>query len=418
MRIRDADMELESVRGECGYCGERVREKDELWLPLECTTCHQFFHLRCLKGPRPTELRGDCLWLFTCALCHPHRRESCTRPYLQWVHVIHLVLYHLMVTQEGRDGFFRWNEDICGCIQKNWQTLMPQRKRTQSWHSTVAGTLSVHCPSLFQSGAKQLGESGYWTLSSVTPPDFSPAMRTSTRTIRHPLLETEGKAAGAHETSVAMEVGSSPSPSSPPHPLHSLPSHISFSSLPPLSPPLRYLLSTEPLPTLLSHLTRASVAIGYCPRASRLRRKLMIRQRQRNHGYPNFDLDRHIIHSLSTTVKYVVDKGKPYSEQVVAVTQRGVTPHPTLPKSHSHTYHTVLHHISTFPLLFPSSPTHSPSLTTFFSGRVLNLDPIPSPYTSRLLKPYIFRSREIRPPQVCPVGQDHCLSLTSEYIRA
>ena len=53
MRIRDADMELESVRGECGYCGERVREKDELWLPLECTTCHQFFHLRCLKVGGP-----------------------------------------------------------------------------------------------------------------------------------------------------------------------------------------------------------------------------------------------------------------------------------------------------------------------------------------------------------------------------
>lgn len=22
-----------------------------------------------------------------------------------------------MVTQEGKDGYFRWNEDICGCIQ-------------------------------------------------------------------------------------------------------------------------------------------------------------------------------------------------------------------------------------------------------------------------------------------------------------
>lgn len=33
------------------------------------------------------------------------------------VHVIHLVLYHLMVTQDGKEGYFRWNEDICGCIQ-------------------------------------------------------------------------------------------------------------------------------------------------------------------------------------------------------------------------------------------------------------------------------------------------------------
>ena len=36
--------------------------------------------------------------------------------------------------------------------QRNWQALMPQRRRTQSWQSTIAGTLSVHCPSLFQSG--------------------------------------------------------------------------------------------------------------------------------------------------------------------------------------------------------------------------------------------------------------------------
>ena len=39
----------ESVQGECGYCGERVGENKELWLPLECSTCHQFFHFRCLK---------------------------------------------------------------------------------------------------------------------------------------------------------------------------------------------------------------------------------------------------------------------------------------------------------------------------------------------------------------------------------
>ena len=54
MRITDATCDVkmevgESVRGECGYCGERVEEKEELRLPLECSACHQFFHLRCLK---------------------------------------------------------------------------------------------------------------------------------------------------------------------------------------------------------------------------------------------------------------------------------------------------------------------------------------------------------------------------------
>ena len=61
-----------------------------------------------------------------------------------------------MVKGEGRKGFFRWNEDICKFIQANWDRLMPHRKKTQSWHSTVAGALSVHCPALFQSGSTAL----------------------------------------------------------------------------------------------------------------------------------------------------------------------------------------------------------------------------------------------------------------------
>ena len=68
------------------------------------------------------------------------------------VHIIHLALYNLTVAEGGRKGFFRWNDDICGFIQQNWSRLMPQRKKTQSWHSTVAGILSVNCPTVFQSG--------------------------------------------------------------------------------------------------------------------------------------------------------------------------------------------------------------------------------------------------------------------------
>ena len=58
----------------------------------------------------------------------------------------------------GRDKreYFRWNEDICGFMRTHWNKLMPDRKRTQSWRSTVAGTLSVNCPSVFQSGGEIL----------------------------------------------------------------------------------------------------------------------------------------------------------------------------------------------------------------------------------------------------------------------
>ena len=68
--------------------------------------------------------------------------------------MIHLALYNLMVGgTRGRKGFFRWNDDICGFINSNWAKLMPHRRKTQSWHSTVAGILSVNCPSVFQSGS-------------------------------------------------------------------------------------------------------------------------------------------------------------------------------------------------------------------------------------------------------------------------
>lgn len=79
--------------------------------------------------------------------------------FISRVHVTHLALYNLIVRgRGGRRGFFRWNEDICGFIQAHWNQLMPHRKKTQSWHSTVAGTLSVNCPSVFQSGEGVLSQ--------------------------------------------------------------------------------------------------------------------------------------------------------------------------------------------------------------------------------------------------------------------
>lgn len=33
------------------------------------------------------------------------------------VHVIHLALYNLVLTEEGKKGFFRWNTDICRFIE-------------------------------------------------------------------------------------------------------------------------------------------------------------------------------------------------------------------------------------------------------------------------------------------------------------
>ena len=65
----------------------------------------------------------------------------------------HLALYNLIMNGcDGRRGFYHWNEDICGFIRSNWNALMPHRKKTQSWHSTVAGTLSLLPSSLVRCG--------------------------------------------------------------------------------------------------------------------------------------------------------------------------------------------------------------------------------------------------------------------------
>ncbi len=49
---------------------------------------------------------------------------------------------------------------------------MPMRQKTASWKCTVAGILSVNCPSIFRSGTQILGESGWWSLQKTTPPSW------------------------------------------------------------------------------------------------------------------------------------------------------------------------------------------------------------------------------------------------------
>ena len=47
---------------------------------------------------------------------------------------------------------------------------MPCRSKTSNWKSTVAGTMSIHCPKIFKSGTQLFKESGWWTLTDVQPP--------------------------------------------------------------------------------------------------------------------------------------------------------------------------------------------------------------------------------------------------------
>ena len=54
---------------------------------------------------------------------------------------------------------------------------MPVHRKTSSWQSTVAGTISVNCPDVFVSGTAELGESGWWTLHTFAPPRLDSVLR-------------------------------------------------------------------------------------------------------------------------------------------------------------------------------------------------------------------------------------------------
>ena len=73
-----------------------------------------------------------------------------------------------MTEEEGRNGFFRWNDHICMFIKNNWSRLLPYRKKTGSWQSTVAGVLSQFSPSIFKSGKAILVKSIFIVLVKLS----------------------------------------------------------------------------------------------------------------------------------------------------------------------------------------------------------------------------------------------------------
>lgn len=404
-----------SMLGECGYCG-RVIEDGGKTLPLECAQCQRVFHHGCLRGQKPRVFLGDQLFFFTCAHCDPVGLEQCSRPNLQWVHVIHLALYNLMVQQEGRRGFFRWNDDICNFLQAHWQDLMPGRKKTQSWHSTVAGTLSVHCPTLFLSGFKLFGEHGWWSLASLAPPCRKGALgvagegklpvKRSLTTLPEPpakRFQPEVPERSKRTTPLKPLLLDSPTISFA-RDQEMLESH-NDGDLPGSSGECVGLPSERQEAVLLEHLLRYQEAVRSSSKASRLLRKLKVRDSQRKHGITPFNLDAYVCQTLAQTVKYVIDNSKPYYEQIGAVPcrdcdsrtescardTRGIK-YDGIPSSVE-----VLSRLTKLPVLAHSPPQAFTQFQHYISGGKPCSNPITSPYTARALKPYIFRSLDIKP---------------------
>ncbi|XP_036389658.1 cysteine-rich protein 2-binding protein [Megalops cyprinoides] len=196
-------------------------EADTSWnedMSFYCDKCHKWIPTAQLRGEQPSYLKGDNFFKFTCYDCSEDGKETFERMRLTWQQVVMLAMYNLSLEGTGRQGYFRWKEDICAFIGRHWTFLLGSRKKTTTWWSTVAGCLSVGSPTFFRSGAQEFGEPGWWKLVQNRPPTLRPeGDKTSVASLKakvpskpplDPIITVEGlrKRAGRNPVESAMQL--------------------------------------------------------------------------------------------------------------------------------------------------------------------------------------------------------------------
>ncbi|XP_072121833.1 cysteine-rich protein 2-binding protein [Mobula birostris] len=208
------DQSGDSLNSELGDEGD-VSWAEEM--SYYCDKCQKWIPATQLRGEHPSYLRGDNFFRFSCSDCTEDRKEHFERLKLTWQQVVVLAMYNLSLEGTGRQGYFRWKEDICAFIDKHWAFLLGNRKKTSTWWSTVAGCLSVGSPMYFRSGAQQFGEPGWWKLVHNKPPVLRPeGERPSSTTLKaravkpplDPIITVEGlrKRVSRNPVETAMEL--------------------------------------------------------------------------------------------------------------------------------------------------------------------------------------------------------------------
>ncbi|XP_053315746.1 cysteine-rich protein 2-binding protein isoform X1 [Spea bombifrons] len=187
-------------------------------MPFYCEKCQKWIPATQLQGDPPSYLKGDNFFKFICSACSDDGKEQFERLRLTWQQVVMLAMYNLSLEGTGRQGYFRWKEDICSFIEKHWTFLLGNRKKTSTWWSTVAGCLSVGSPLFFRSGAQEFGEPGWWKLVHNKPPTMKPEgekystpsqkTKVSVKTTLDPIITVEGlrKRASRNPVESAIEL--------------------------------------------------------------------------------------------------------------------------------------------------------------------------------------------------------------------
>ncbi|KAL2086078.1 hypothetical protein ACEWY4_017137 [Coilia grayii] len=168
------DQSGDSLNSDVGEEAEERSGWSEDTTAFHCDKCHKWIPAGQLRGEQPSYLKGDNFFKLVCCHCSEDGKESFERMRLTWQQVVMLAMYNLSLEGTGRQGYFRWKEDICAFIGRHWNFLLGSRKKTSTWWSTVAGCLSVGSPTFFRSGAQEFGEPGWWKLVQNRPPTLRP----------------------------------------------------------------------------------------------------------------------------------------------------------------------------------------------------------------------------------------------------
>ncbi|CAH2253224.1 cysteine-rich 2-binding isoform X2 [Pelobates cultripes] len=401
-------------------------EVDSPWLeemPFYCEKCQKWIPAIQLRGDQPSYLKGDNFFKFMCSACSEDGKEQFERLKLTWQQVVMLAMYNLSLEGTGRMGYFRWKEDICSFIEKHWTFLLGSRKKTSTWWSTVAGCLSVGSPLFFRSGAQEFGEPGWWKLVHNKPPILKPDgekyVTTAQKTkddedmdadgVIDPGIEyippqnvppgggTMGRKKVKTSMQIKQEIESEEERAERMEcDLLDEPSiergHDKRRPLPiekenPKSTQYKTLsLYEEKL--LLKRLEACPNAVAVTPEARRLRRKLLVRKAKRERGMPLFDLDQAVNAALLLV-------GGVYGAREGSVS-RQLSSGPAFQTSSQD-----LRILDRFQNTLPSTKSFRQANTRFLyrlgASEAMEADlSIVSPYTARVLKPYIRRDYETK----------------------
>ena len=246
-----------------------------------------------------------------------------------------------------------------------------------SWQSTVAGIMSVNSPALFRSGTQQLGESGWWTLQKVSPPQVASVLKLATPQTH---------------TSTASELQL---PTSQPSELQEQSSRLNLSqaktanqeevSLPQAESPVLVPLTERQERMLADHLKQVCRKLNSNQqntnsKVKRLYRKLVVRQLHRNHGIRLFSSDAAVKQSLNSG-----DDDEPLKHTLADLVNHSV-------------YRKILDCTTAVSLV--GRQCRNSLLDSVASCSQQPCETITSPLTSRVLVPCIYKSFEFFPLKV------------------